>query len=98
MNVYGKCWSRRQLESNIYSHCFPFSFFLFCVTIKNKKKVQNHVFPKTGIKEENESDPQIKVIIPISFQSGKLKLGRKYSLLCKKKSTGYPVCMNLDVS
>ena len=95
MNVYGKCWSRRQLESNIYSHCFPFSFFLFCVTIKNKKKVQNHVFPKTGIKEENESDPQIKVIILISLQSGKLKLGREDSLLAKV--TGYPVCMNLFV-
>ena len=70
--------------------------FSFVLPFKNKKKVQNHLFSKTGIKEENESDPQIKVIIPISFQSGKLKLGRKDSLFCKK-STGYPVCMNLDV-
>ena len=59
--------------------------FSFVLPFKNKKKVQNHLFSKTGIKEENESDPQIKVIIPISFQSGKLKLGRKDSLLCKKK-------------
>ena len=69
--------------------------FSFVLPFKNKKKVQNHLFSKTGIKEENESDPQIKVIIPISLQSGKLKLGRKDSLLAKV--TGYPVCMNLFV-
>ena len=57
--------------------------FSFVQPSKNKK---NHLFPKLGIKEEKESDPQIKVIILISLQSGKLKLGRKYSLLCKNKT------------